>query len=89
MFDFRNLAHQLRYGRSPTEMVLQTWAMDNVNAASLRDALVEAHLIRAANILNEVLGGEKVALLHIDTRIELFVKYCSFLSKNYLITTLS
>ena len=58
MFDFRNLALQLRYGRSPTEMLLQSWAMDNVKAATLRDVLVEAQLIRAANVLNKLFGGE-------------------------------
>ena len=65
MFDFRNLKLQFKYGRSPTEVLLQTWAMDNVNAAALRDALVEAGLIRAANVVKTLLGGEQVPVLHI------------------------
>ena len=78
MFDFRNLKLQFKYGRSPTEMLLQTWAMDNVNAAALRDALIEAQLIRAANIVKRHLGGEQVPvlilplMLHIATH----VTYC-------------
>lgn len=64
--DIANLTLQLRYGRSPTEMLLQTWAMDNVNAAALRDALVEARLIRAANILKELLGEEEIPPEHPD-----------------------
>jgi len=72
MFDFRNMELQMRYGRSPTEMLLQTWAVDNVNAATLRDALVEAELIRAANSVQRLLGGEQVPVIHIA----ICVTYC-------------
>ncbi|KAI0234114.1 Interleukin-1 receptor-associated kinase 4 [Lamellibrachia satsuma] len=58
--DVLNLALQLKYGRSPTEMLLQSWAMDNVKAATLRDVLVEAQLIRAANVLNKLFGEDEV-----------------------------
>ena len=75
MFDFRNLKLQFRRGGSATETLLLTWGMDNVNAAALRDALFEARLIRAANIVQRYLGGEQVPvlilplMLHIATHV--------------------
>ena len=44
-------------GRSPTEMLLLTWSTDNVDAGTLRDTLIEAELIRAAEVLTELFDG--------------------------------
>ena len=57
MFHFRFISHDQMRGCSPTEMLLQAWSMDNVNAGTLRDTLIEAELIRAAEVLTELFDG--------------------------------
>ena len=57
MFHFRCIGHEQMRGRSPTEMLLLRWSTDNVIAGTIRDTLVEAELIRAAEVLTELFAG--------------------------------